>query len=86
MRRLQASVRELVARIDDVIDGDEASWDEFAQLVAQLEARIAEQVLTGTRWDALKRHLRFRHGIDWEDIARSDWPSVRRRLTSPQET
>jgi hypothetical protein len=83
LRDLQESVEGVVARIDSVV-GDDACWTELADLIAELEALIARQVMVGhSRWIELKRHLGFGEPVDWEDIVGSDWPSIRRFLTTP---
>jgi hypothetical protein len=81
---LRESVSYLVDPIDKLM-GNEERWYELERLVAQVEEQIARKALAGTRWADLKRHLCFREPVDWYDIVRSDWPSVRRLLATDDE-
>ncbi|WP_280208177.1 restriction endonuclease [Nocardia cyriacigeorgica] len=52
-------------------------WDDFCQVIAQIERLGGSQIPRTGRWSDLHRHMSFAQGHDLHDIANMDWPSVR---------
>ena len=57
-------------------DNDE--WQSLSSGIAEIERLLGpDLVKSSERWQDLQRHLNFAQGVDFNDIAVHDWPSVR---------
>lgn len=80
--RLDRLLAELVARHegDSHAVGEDPSWLEMVEALAEIERLAGDQVQRRGRWSDLARHRHFALGVDLHDIAQHDWPSVREDL------
>jgi hypothetical protein len=84
-RVLMEEVDGIVAEVDETKvprDGtpiaDDESWQRLVNAIGELERLLGtELVHKKGRWADLHRHLGFAQGVDFLDIAESDWQSVR---------
>ncbi|MFE5893235.1 restriction endonuclease [Streptomyces sp. NPDC056462] len=51
--------------------------DQITASIGEIERLTADTAERRGQWGVLHRHMSFSQGIDWHDIAESDWPSVR---------
>ena len=84
-RELMEEIDEIVANVDDTKvprDGtamaDDGNWQRLTNAVGEIERLLgAELIHEKGNWADLHRHLGFGQGVDFLDIAESDWRSVR---------
>ena len=60
-----------------IVDDD---WDRLANALRQVERLTGGMIPRRGRWRDMHRHLSIGQGVDLQDIARLDWPSVRAEL------
>ncbi len=59
---------------------EDERWDQLAEALRQV-IRLSGSLMPGrARWRDLRRHINIAQGIDLHDIARLDWPSVRKEI------
>ena len=85
-------VEEVITMVDELLrsaietsDGREFpdgvdAWVLLRDLTGELDRLRGPEVLSGTRIQDLRRHMRFAEPCDLDDIVREDWPSVRSAL------
>jgi Restriction endonuclease len=87
-RAARDRILELIAEIDDHlrsltsrIDPDreaitDAEWSDLREAVSEMERLAGSSTPRKGRWAELRRHLAWAQGVDLQDIALHDWPSV----------
>lgn len=66
-------------KADAVIATEETR--QVREAIAEIERLVGDTVERRGRWGDLSRHLGFSEAQDWEDIAKKDWPDVKRQLS-----
>jgi hypothetical protein len=58
----------------------ESAWNGLRSHIAEIETLLGSSLKRPQGWDALRRHMSFAMVVDFNDIANTDWPAVKKGL------
>lgn len=87
MQTLIADVESLLIGLTERVEANrepiiDLQWHTFKYAIDQVERLAGSQIPRKSRWGDLHRHMAWAQGVDIHDIARLDWPAVRREIES----
>ena len=80
---IDADIREIKHEISEAESNERVGsprWEELQSHVDQIEALLGSSVQRPAQWSVLRRHLHFGLVCDFQDIERTDWPTVKTSL------